>query len=55
MEISILQTGIADEKHREFLEDRWICRLQTLKDLNTELHQYGKEMYGAFSKITAEN
>lgn len=54
MEISILQTGIADEKHREFLEDRWICRLQTLRDLNTELHQYGKDMYGVFSKITGE-
>ena len=51
MEVFILQTGIAEEKRREFLEDRWICRLQTLKDLNTELHQYGKDMYGQFSKI----
>ena len=31
MEVSTLQTGITDEKHRESLEDRCICRLQTLK------------------------
>ena len=51
MEVFILQTGIKDEKHRELLEDKWICRLQTLKDLNTELNQYGKDMYGSYTKI----
>ena len=51
MEVFILQTGIADEKRREFLEDKWICRLQTLKDLNTDFHQYAKDMYGLYSKI----
>ena len=51
MEIFILQTGIQDGKEREFYEDKWICKLQTFKDINTELHQYAKEMYGVYTKL----
>ena len=51
MEIFILQTGINDEKEREFYEDKWICKLQTFKDINTELHQYAKDMYGVYNKL----
>ena len=51
MEVSILQTGITNEKHREFLEDRWISRLQTWKYLNIVFNQYAKDMYELYSKI----
>ena len=51
MEVYILQTGLPDEKQREFFEDKWICSLQTLKDMNTDLHQYAKDMYGLYSKV----
>ena len=51
LEVFILQTGLPDEKQREFYEDKWICALQTHKDMNTDLHQYAKDMYGLYSKL----
>ena len=51
MEVCILQTGLPDEKQREFFEDKWICALQTYNDINKELHQYAKDMYGLYSKL----
>ncbi len=52
MNIFILQTGLSTEAEREFHEDRWICRLQTMEPtgINKERHQYGHDMYGSFSK-----
>ena len=47
MEVSILQRGITDE----FLEARWICHLQTLKDLNTDFNHYAKDMYCMYSRV----
>ncbi len=51
MEVFILQTNLPDENQREFFEDKWICRLQTRGALNIDLHQYGKDMYGLYSKV----
>ena len=53
MEVYILQTDIMDEGKREFLEDKWICRLQTQGALNTDLNQYAKDMYHIHSKVCA--
>ena len=53
MEVFILQTNLPDVKQREFFEDRWICRLQTQGELNTDLHQYAKDMYHMFNKVHA--
>ena len=52
MDIYILQTGLVTEAEREFHEDRWICRLQTMEPsgINKELHQFGHEMYGSFTR-----
>ena len=51
MEIHILQTGLKTEAEREFHEDRWICRLQTLQPhgLNKDLNQFANDMYFCFS------
>ena len=51
MEVFILQTDIKDEKEREFYEDKWICALQTFQSMNTDLHQYARDMYGLYSKV----
>ena len=51
MEVFILQTDIKDEKEREFYEDKWICALQTFQGMNTDLHQYAKDMYGLYAKV----
>ena len=53
MEVYILQTDIMDESKLEFLEDKWICRLQTQGALNTDLNQYAKDMYHIHSKVCA--
>ena len=53
MAIYILQTGLtSSESEREFHEDRWICRLQTMEPtgINKERHQFGHDMYGSFTK-----
>ena len=51
MEIHILQTGLKTEAEREFHEDRWICRLQTLQPhgINKDLNQFASDMYVCFS------
>ena len=54
MEVLILQSGLNKSKEeREFHEDRWICRLQTLKPsgINEKLNGYAKEMYQCFTKL----
>ena len=50
--ILILQTGLSTEAEREYHEDRWICRLQTMEPtgINKERHQYGHDMYVPFAK-----
>ena len=53
MEVFILQTGLPSEKQREFFEDRWICRLQTLNAINTDIHQFAKDMYSSFKGLSA--
>jgi hypothetical protein len=58
MEVLILQSGLnKSQEEREFHEDRWICRLQTLQPsgINEEIHQYAKEMYQCFSKLHSRN
>ena len=47
MEIFILQTGLKTVEEREFYEDRWICRLQTLQPtgVNKDIHPYAQAMY----------
>ena len=52
MEVMILQTDVPSEAQREFLEDKWICRLQTLQPtgVNIETHQYAKDMYSCYGK-----
>ena len=57
MKVMILQTGLSEsEEQREFFEDRWMCRLQSLQGknssgLNKSTKSYGKEMYSSYSKI----
>ena len=51
LEVTILQTALPDENERVHFEDKWICKLQTYKDLNTDLHPYAKDMYGCYNKV----
>lgn len=54
MEVLILQSGLTKSRsQREWYEDRWICRLQTMQPtgINTEIHQYAKDMYECFGRI----
>ena len=52
LDIFILDHGIPDLKRREFLEDKFICKLQTMPPhgLNTKIGSYAKEMYRCWSK-----
>ena len=56
LRVMILQTGLSkSEEQREFYEDRWICRLQSLKEhnssgINKNKKFYAKEMYELFNK-----
>ena len=43
--------AITDEKETELYEDKWICALQTFEGMNTDLHQYARDMYGLYAKI----
>ena len=54
MEIFILQTGLKTVEEREFYEDRWICRLQTLQPtgVNKDIHPYAQAMYKCFKDLT---
>ena len=52
--VFILQSGLSESKmQRQHFEDRWICQLQMLQPtgINTEIHQYAKDMYERFGKI----
>ena len=53
LEIYIIDYGITSLKYRKFLEDRWICKLQTMKPtgLNFECGQYVKEMYQCWTSV----
>ena len=57
LKVMILQTGLSEsEDQREYFEDRWMCRLQSLqaKDssgLNKDINIFGREMYQCFSKL----
>ena len=58
MEVTILQTGLSKSRmQREYFEDRWICKLQTLQDtgINKDTHQYAKDMYQCFARISDNN
>ena len=51
MEVYILQNNLLGEQQREFFEDKWICRLQTLTEpcqlltnLSTDLVMMTKAM-----------
>ena len=50
MNISILQSGITSDEERELLEEKWICRLQTLQPhgLNKHIKHYAKYMYTSY-------
>ena len=52
LEVLILQTGLKSKAEREYYEDKWICRLQTLQPtgINIDTHQYAKDMYTCFSR-----
>ena len=54
MRIQILQSGIRSLPEREFYEDKWICRLQTLQPtgMNMETHHYAREVYQCHKKRT---
>ena len=57
MKVLILQSGLSESnEQREFFEDRWMCRLQSLqaKDssgINKTTKIYGREMYECFNKL----
>ena len=53
LQIVILENGISKTPAREFAENKWICRLQTLQPagLNAEMGHYGKEMYSCYTKV----
>lgn len=53
MEVLILQSGLEKSKaQREYFEDKWICRLQTLQPTGINIHtnQYAKDMYTCFGR-----
>ena len=54
LEVKILQSGIQSNQERELLEDKWICRLQTLSPtgINRSTKQYAKDMYTCYKKIS---
>jgi len=46
LEVLILQSGLTkSESQREHAEDRWICRLQTMKPtgINQKIQQYARD------------
>ena len=57
MKVLLLQTGLLQsEEEREYHEDRWMCRLQSLQapnssGMNKKIKFYAKEMYSSFSKM----
>ena len=53
LEVTILQSGLWNDQEREFYEDKWICRLQTLSPtgINKSTKQYAKEMYACYRSV----
>ena len=51
LEIYILEHGIPELGRRELLEDKYICKLQTMQPhgLNINIHSYAKEMYKSWT------
>ena len=58
IEVFVLQSGIMTEPEREFHEDKWICRLQTLSPhggINSKINQYAKDMYGIYKRTIQDH
>ena len=57
IEVSILQRDVTSVQQREFVEDKFICRLGTKQPngLNIALHQYGDDMYQSYQALHNEN
>ena len=57
MKVFLLQTGLStSEEQREYHEDRWMCRLQSLQatnssGMNKKTKFYAKEMYASYNKM----
>ena len=53
LEIFILDHGLHELNHRKQIEDKFICRLQTLQPtgMNIDLGPYAKEMYRCWSSV----
>ena len=47
LEITIIEHGIKNQDKRKRVEDKYICKLQTLNGsgINKSMRSYGKEMY----------
>ena len=52
LEVCILQSGIASPEERELLEEKWICRLQTLHPtgINKKIKHFAKDMYTSYKQ-----
>ena len=59
IEITILDHGYQLVGERERMEDRYICKLQTLQSngggMNVETHAYAKEMYQLWERAISPN
>ena len=51
LEVSIIDHGIVNMDERRRIEDKFICKLQTLKGsgINCDLGAYAKEMYASYA------
>ena len=52
MVVMILESGIESKPERIRMEDKWICKLQTLQPsgMNADISSFGKEMYALNTK-----
>ena len=59
LEVTILDHGFSLLAERERMEDRYICRLQTLQTnnggMNIETHAYAKEMYQLWERVISQD
>ena len=59
LEVTILDHGFPLLSERERMEDRYICRLQTLQSngggMNIETHAYAKEMYQLWERVVSQD
>ena len=54
LEVTIIEHGIHDQDERRRIEDKYICKLQTLSGssgINKDLGAYAKEMYATWSAL----